>query len=508
MRLSRDTSIGARSWPIALALGCAAMALVMGAFFSCVSPQRPGPTPTPSASPSATPSATPTPSAKPTPTAVPTPTPSAAPTPSVAQLKQAYFEKIQAKVASGDRAGAIDLLVDYLKTWPEDLRAKQVLASLYLSTSQFDKAKATLDSILAADPGNSDALYTLAMLSGSQGDEKAEQKYLEQTVAKDPKNARALAQLGDIYLGQKNTGKAADFYKQALAADPSNYQATVGLGRVAFYNSRDDEAIGFYSQAIALDPKNATAWSLRAQVRFEDDDNAGAISDAKQAIDLEPNAPWHWIDLGRFYAKLGYNFDALDAFNHAISIDPGYFLSYVYRGGLFELANRDDEAIADYEKLVSLNPKYWYAYESLGVLYFKKADWSRSRDALTKAYAQSQRYEYQMLIAITLLQEKKKSEAKTFLSKCLPTVNRDSLQYYVMRLFYDQSGDSDVTVKVSSEKKPLLKAQMLFYLAFYYELMGKKELGMKYRLQVREMKQVSLMEYRMNEWYLPAPEEE
>jgi hypothetical protein len=76
------------------------------------------------------------------------------------------------------------------------------------------------------------------------------------------------------------------------------------------------------------------------------------------------------------------------------------------------------------------------------------------------------------------------------------------VEYSVIRLFHDLSGDSDVALKVEQEKNPDIKAQMLFYLACYYDIRGNRTLADRYYTMVQELSNGATIEWQLNEWIL------
>jgi hypothetical protein len=94
----------------------------------------------------------------------------------------------------------------------------------------------------------------------------------------------------------------------------------------------------------------------------------------------------------------------------------------------------------------------------------------------------------------------KPSDPKQFLEASLRKVPRDTMEYYMMRLYYDLSGDNDVALRVEKEKTLDTKARMLYYLANYYDVRGNVSLANRYFLLCREMDRKYIPEWRLNEW--------
>ncbi len=133
----------------------------------------------------------------------------------------------------------------------------------------------------------------------------------------------------------------------------------------------------------------------------------------------------------------------------------------------------------------------------------KNHQWAEARDAFLEAYKQAPKeYPYALLAAVNWMRAGRQTDPKQFLAQVLRTAPRDSLEYAMLRLFHDLSGDSDVATKVDKEVNLNTKARMLFYLACYYDVRGSKNLADRYYLQVQELNRMDTPEWRINEWIL------
>jgi hypothetical protein len=94
------------------------------------------------------------------------------------------------------------------------------------------------------------------------------------------------------------------------------------------------------------------------------------------------------------------------------------------------------------------------------------------------------------------------NEPRQFLEQALRGVQRETMEWYMLRLYHDLSGDADVALRIDREQSALTKARMLYYLANYYDIRGNTNLANKYFLQVRDLNQKAAVEWRLNEWAL------
>jgi hypothetical protein len=78
-------------------------------------------------------------------------------------------------------------------------------------------------------------------------------------------------------------------------------------------------------------------------------------------------------------------------------------------------------------------------------------------------------------------------------------VPRESLEYYLLRLYWELNGDTDVASRVDRERSKVTKARMAYYLALYYEIRG-SIMADRYYTLVKDLDQKAVPEWRLNEW--------
>jgi hypothetical protein len=131
--------------------------------------------------------------------------------------------------------------------------------------------------------------------------------------------------------------------------------------------------------------------------------------------------------------------------------------------------------------------------------------WESARDAFLEAYKRSpQHANYALLTALTWIRARGANEARPFLAKTLTAVPRESIEWYILRLYHDQSGDTDIAVRIDREPNKDTKARMLYYLTQYYSIRGNDQLADRYLREARDMNRQGMIEWRLIEWALEA----
>jgi len=233
-----------------------------------------------------------------------------------------------------------------------------------------------------------------------------------------------------------------------------------------------------------------------------------ALADFDEAKKLAPDDYWIAIDRGTLLFEMNRKPDSLEEFNRAISINPREYRAYAFSSGLKDDLGDHDGAERDYAILARLKPDYHYGLEGLGLHKMRKENWADARDTFMEAYKQApQETIYGLLAAINWMRAEDITKPRAFLAQVQAKVKRDTLEWYMFRLYYDLTvrnyvGENDMIFRLDQEKDQNLKARMLFYMAQYYEIRGNTTLANKYYLMVSELDIRAIPEWRLIEWIM------
>jgi tetratricopeptide (TPR) repeat protein len=373
-------------------------------------------------------------------------------------------------------------------------------ASILNSAGRPAEARQIANSIISTERDNTEALMILADAAAREGRDRDRRSFLERVIGINPNHARALNDLGNISLGNRNLRVAAGYFDRALAAEPNNGEALVGRAVVHRYSREPRNSELLLDRAITLYPDWARPYQERARLYKSGGFLSDALEDLTVAVRLEPDNYWMLVDRGLVYIDMNRKTEALADFNRAIEIDPDVFIAYVYSAGIKDELGDYAGAERDYARLGRLRPEYYFAHEGLGVIKMRNKQWAQARDAFLDAYRQAPtEITYAMLATINWMRAGRQTDPRQFLAQVLRTVPRDSLEYAMLRLYHDLSGDLDVALRVENEQNVNTKARMLFYLASYYDIRGNRNLANRYHLMMQELNAVPTIEWRINE---------
>ncbi len=412
-----------------------------------------------------------------------------------------FATSLQQTLQNGSVEEALELFDEIPSEYAEDKDINFLHASLLLSAGNLNDASNVVSSLQASNPDDTDLQLLQALILKEQGNLKGSRALIEDILKKDPTNIDANVEMANIYMTAKNFRLANQHFVAGLRSDPEDPASLFGHGLTSWYLRNDDAAKDAFNNLVEVEPENSLAWSYLAKLSSERGKYADAVQQLETAIKYEPDYFSHWLDLGSVYLKMFKREDAEKAWTRAIEINPTYFLGYAYRGGLRDEMGDYDGALDDYNNVVKYNPNYYFAYESIGMLYWKDEQWVDSRNAFLRAYeADPDNISYALLISATYQKENNRLANQEFLREAMKTVDRSSLDYQMMRLYYDGLGDNAVLQKVVNEDSTTTRGKMLFYMAVFYEIKGLEDLANKYYIEVTDMQAPMFFEYRFCEW--------
>jgi len=213
---------------------------------------------------------------------------------------------------------ATNQLKEAARISPKDSQAHYLLALIYSSEHQYDKAAGEYETILKnaaqGDPTNTDAYLYLGQLYYSQNKYTQAIDQFLKIIQLDPHNISALYLLGSVDADINENSKAIDLFRQVLQLDPENSEALNSLGYMyAEGNVHLDEAIRMIRHAIVIDPTNGAfydslGWALykkgnyaeslmalqKAQTFIEDEILYDHIGDVYKALKQFAQARQNW----------------------------------------------------------------------------------------------------------------------------------------------------------------------------------------------------------------------
>jgi protein O-GlcNAc transferase len=299
-----------------------------------------------------------------------------------------------------------------------------------------NRARQLYRRILAADPGNADAVHLLGVASLQIRRLDEAEKLLRQAIRLAPQRAEIHNDLGEVLAARHQYPEAQACFEEAVRLRPDYAEAHNNLGLayhvqgraaaalkcffqamrlrpdfaepfnhagiIAFRERQPDQAILFFQKAIRLKPDYAEAVGNLGLVYLAQDKLAEAAACFGDALRLKPDYAGTHNNLGVVYQKKGQGDKALACFQEAIRLDPQSAEAHNNAGNVLRGAQRMAEALTYYQKALQLNPYHYEAQTNLGMLLCERGHHAETIAGVEQVLARAPNDALKLLSLLTL----------------------------------------------------------------------------------------------------------
>jgi Flp pilus assembly protein TadD len=205
---------------------------------------------------------------------------------------------------------------------------------IYNKMRRLNQARQSLESAIAAEPGNPDHYLDLSTVLNNQGESEAALQVLTAGMDRGVEKRRLQVQKGMIYEKTGNYVEAEKFYRAAVEAKAADPPAYVALAALLLGTDRQKEALGLLRNATQLFPNAPLlqymygAELLESTREPDQEQLENAESVLKKALELNPfYANTHYM-LGRLYLKRQDDNRAQTCFEKACAFNPKHTDAY------------------------------------------------------------------------------------------------------------------------------------------------------------------------------------
>ncbi len=171
---------------------------------------------------------------------------------------------------------------------PKDTDSLVMLGRLDRVLNDSVDAEAAFKKALAIDADNEDAVTGLASVYSDRGDNRSSSELLERLTKKNP-SPRALMILANSYDSMHEYALAADAYKKALELDPSRVEVKAALAQDQALSGQYEGALQTYREISESNPQDAQPYLGMAQIYRQQKNFAQAHKMIDKAKDLDPD---------------------------------------------------------------------------------------------------------------------------------------------------------------------------------------------------------------------------
>jgi len=303
------------------------------------------------------------------------------------------FEPVSLRLAAGyfykgDKAKAFEIIETVVEKNPDSKDAHSLLAFLYTSENQLDKAEKEYRKVIELSPTDVSAniLGSLADLYVFQNKPQEALEVYNQLIEKFPENRQLYVNKAIILANIKSIDSAIKEAKKVIDADEKNEEGYALLGILYEMNDQLPEASEAYKKALEIEPADLLVYQRLAGVyvllkRFDD-----AVNQCNILIKLDPYNAKNYLDLALVYF-FKKDFDkALNTITTALVAGLYDQRLYFARGFLYFFCKQDyNLAIDSFTESLKIKPDNKEAYFYLAVIYDKIGNTEKVYENLKKA---------------------------------------------------------------------------------------------------------------------------
>jgi tetratricopeptide (TPR) repeat protein len=286
-------------------------------------------------------------------------------------------------------ADAAKRLGEFVEKNPNSREGRLNYARALILDKRVPEARKQFETLLAANPGNNDLVYTVGLLAFQLKDYAVAEQNMKKLVStptyRDPDNARYI--LGQIAEEQKQWPKAIEWYnqiqdgEQALPARLRTANAMAKQGKV-------DAAVEYLHKVSDDYPDQQVQVTVaEAQLLRDANRNKDAYELLGEALKGEPDQPELLYDYALTAERLE-KFDVLEEYlRKLIEVRPDHAHAYNALGYSFADRNtRLKEARTLIEKAIELAPDDFFIMDSLGWVQYREGNLKGAVATLRRAY--------------------------------------------------------------------------------------------------------------------------
>lgn len=190
---------------------------------------------------------------------------------SSAEVATRIYNHGVAEMRAGERQAAVERFEQAIAMDPTLGAAYNGLASVYLEDERYDEALAMADRLLAADPGNAEALGIRYEVYRRQGNEAKMEEALDELQAADPERiVEAYYKQGMLLFENGQAEDAVEAFQRVLRAAPDHPRAHYQIGRAYLSAQQLDEAKRHFERFLELAPDDPEAATAREMLSYLD----------------------------------------------------------------------------------------------------------------------------------------------------------------------------------------------------------------------------------------------
>ena len=358
---------------------------------------------------------------------------------------------IEPRSATGNRAMAMYYMTTgrpadaepHLKIVAETMpgpEPKYFLAEYYLRLGRTDDARATLTPLLEDDATFVGASVRLARIEVVAKKNAEAHRLIESVLAREPKNADALITRGKLYLTENNTVNALSTLQTAVEANPRSIDAQLALAQTYVLRGADKEATTAFNDALKLDGKNMEARLGLARLQINTGSAADAVPLVLKIVEENPRNLEARLLLLHGLMAVGDLPQATQQMNVLLQANPESATVQTAAGMLAQMKQDTAGARAAYARALEADPRSYQALAGLLTAEMQNKQFGNAKALIEKQLAMNPNDPNVLLMSAQTYNALGDAFAMEKALKKTVEVDPQSLQAYAMlgKMYYQQ----------------------------------------------------------------------
>jgi tetratricopeptide (TPR) repeat protein len=236
----------------------------------------------------------------------------------------------------------------------------------YHQQGRLDEAAQLYQAILAAQPGQSDALHLLGVVAHQKGDHARALELIGRAVAGNPGDATYHANLAEVYRALGRLEQAIASCRAALRLRPLYPEAVNNLGMALLGQFKIDDAVAQFREALRLKPDYAMACNNIGNALRLQGDLDGALAHFRRAVEMGPSLAEAHSNLGQLLLERHQPHEALVHLDAAVRLRPDLAEAHNNVGNALRELGRTAAARHAYSRALNLNSRLAMTYNNVG----------------------------------------------------------------------------------------------------------------------------------------------
>jgi tetratricopeptide (TPR) repeat protein len=380
-------------------------------------------------------------------------------------------------------------VIELDKLGPQSIKARNILARLYVVTKRTDEAKELVKQIIVENPRDAEALSLRGEFSLSErkipeaiGDFRA-------VLVDQPQNIKVLKLLSSAHMMNNDVVLARENMEKIVEIAPKDEAARLDLATLLQQSGDTDRAVQQINAILKENPNSKPGLEAIFKVQMIQKQWGKAQETAKRIQDAFPKEGMGYFLSGLAYQAEGKVDKSLPAFENALSKQPDAIEPLTQLIKSYLALKQTDNAIAKLNEIIKQQPKNLVAYNLLGGVYLNEKKFGEGISAFKKAIAIKPEWPvpYRNIALAYLAQSNKEEAIKAFQEGITNTKGAMELVNDLASI-YQRSGDHEKAIALFEDtyKQHPESMEALNNLASYLSDYSKDSAGLERAAKLAE----------------------